>query len=56
MGGGGRLFVRSLDSGVVRFDTPLPVPTPIFRQPDMAQGMSFGLFMNTWCAHALADS
>ena len=54
MGGGGRLFVRSLDSGVVRFDTPLPVPTPIFRQPDMAQGMSFGLFMNTWCANALA--
>ena len=46
-----RLYVRSLDSGVVRFDAPMPVPTPIFRQPDIAQGMSFGLFMNTWCGH-----
>ena len=46
--GGKTLFVRSLDAGVVRFDKPMPTPTPIFNQPDMSQGMSFGLFMNTW--------
>ncbi len=44
-----RLSVTSLDSGVVRFDTPFPTPTPIFRQPDIAaNGAHFALHMNTW--------
>jgi hypothetical protein len=43
------LFVRSLDAGVVRFGQPFPTPTPIFNAPNMSgEGMSFGLFMNTW--------
>jgi hypothetical protein len=44
-----QLWVTSLDSGVVRFDTPYPTPTPIFRQPDIAaNGAHFALHMNTW--------
>jgi hypothetical protein len=43
-----QMLVTSMDAGVVRFDTPYPTPTPIFRQPDVAQGAHFGLHMNTW--------
>lgn len=51
-----RLSVASLDSGVVRFDTPYPTPTPIFRQPDIAaNGAHFALHMNTWNSECSAS-
>jgi hypothetical protein len=42
------LTLTSLDAGVARFDAPFPTPTPIFRQPDLAQGVHIALHMNTW--------
>ena len=35
------LFFGSSDAGVVRWDTPLPFPTPLHGQPDMSYGQSW---------------
>ena len=37
------------DTPLVRWDAPLPFPTPIFRQPDMTLGFHSILFNNIWC-------
>lgn len=45
---GKTVFFGSSDAGVVRWDTPLPFPTPLHRQPDLSFGQSWMLFNNIW--------
>ena len=43
-----RLFFETLDAPIVRWDTPLPFPTPTKRQPDLGFGAAFLLHDNIW--------
>eukprot|EP00966_Prymnesium_polylepis_P213225 4938566-Prymnesium_polylepis.1 len=36
---GATLALGSLDAGIVRWDTPLPFPTPLHSQPDLSKGV-----------------
>eukprot|EP01046_Picozoa_sp_COSAG06_P064253 COSAG06_NODE_15272_length_1084_cov_1.884264_2_plen_148_part_00 len=47
-GVGDVVFFGSSDAGVVRWDTPLPFPTPLHSQPDLSFGQSWMLFNNIW--------
>ena len=49
-GGGGTapLFFGTLDAAVARWDAPLPFPSPLDRQPDLAEGLSYLLHDNVW--------
>eukprot|EP00930_Biecheleria_cincta_P097296 TRINITY_DN8901_c0_g1_i1.p1 TRINITY_DN8901_c0_g1~~TRINITY_DN8901_c0_g1_i1.p1 ORF type:complete len:791 (-),score=111.14 TRINITY_DN8901_c0_g1_i1:171-2543(-) len=40
--------VMSSDTGLLRWGAPLPFPTPIHGQPDLAKGASYCLFNNIW--------
>lgn len=48
MGGGEGLQVRSIDVGLLRWDEPMPFPTPLHRDVNLAQGASFCLHNNIW--------
>ena len=45
---GGSVFFGSSDAGVVRWDKPLPFPTPLHAQPDLSVGQSWMLWNNIW--------
>ncbi len=45
---GSRIRLGSLDAAVVRWDAPLPFPTPLHRQPDLGRGVSYVLHDNIW--------
>ena len=36
-----RLFFGTKDAAVARWDAPLPFPTPLHRQPELAAGLSY---------------
>ena len=45
---GASLALGSLDAAVVRWDAPLPFPTPLHAQPELARGASYLLHNNIW--------
>ena len=47
-GAGGSLELETPDAALARWDQPLPFPTPLHRQPDLAQGFHMMLFNNIW--------
>ena len=42
------LTLGTLDAAVVRWEEPLPFPTPLHRQPEVSLGMSYVLHDNIW--------
>ena len=42
------VFIESLDAGIVVWSKPDPFPSPIHKQPDLNEGVSFMLFNNVW--------
>eukprot|EP00656_Telonema_subtile_P000960 TRINITY_DN10457_c0_g1_i2.p1 TRINITY_DN10457_c0_g1~~TRINITY_DN10457_c0_g1_i2.p1 ORF type:complete len:711 (+),score=130.56 TRINITY_DN10457_c0_g1_i2:283-2415(+) len=44
----GMLQVRSYDMGLLRWDKPLPFPTPLHREVDLGQGAAFCLLNQIW--------
>ena len=43
-----RIFFETLDAPIVRWDAPLPFPTPTKRQPALGNGTAFLLHDNIW--------
>lgn len=50
------LLLDTPDAALVRWDTLLPFPTPLYRQPDLAHGVSMLLFNNVSPPLALGTS
>ncbi len=52
----GALQIESIDTGLLRWDAPLPFPTPLHRDVNLSQGASFCLHNNIWnvCCDAFA--
>lgn len=48
MEGGSRIQILSPDVGLLRYDEPLPFPTPIHDDVDLSKGISFALWNNIW--------
>ena len=42
------LFFETLDAPIVRWDAPLPFPTPTKRQPALGNGTAYLLHDNIW--------
>ena len=45
---GAHLELATVDAPVIRWDEPLPFPTPLHSQPDLAKGVSYVLHDNIW--------
>ena len=45
---GETLVFGSPDAALARWDDPLPFPTPIHRQPDLAKGVAWNIYNNIW--------
>ena len=47
-GANDRIFFETLDAPIVRWDAPLPFPTPTKRQPALGNGTAYLLHDNIW--------
>ena len=46
--GTAQMLLQSPDAALLKWDAPLPFPTPLYRQPDLSQGAHMMLFNNIW--------
>ena len=43
-----KVYLESPDAALLKWDSPLPFPTPLYRQPDLSLGAHMMLFNNIW--------